>query len=159
MKAGDNASNVAATVSLREVLEDDLQTFFEHQLDPDALRMAAFPSRDRDAHMAHWHRILADDSVTAATVVYDGCVAGDIVSWENDGEREVGYWIGKSFWGRGIATAALSLFLEGFNGPPLRAHVAKHNLSSLRVLEKCGFTIVDESNNGGVDESVLFLGS
>ena len=96
------ASNAARSVSLREVLEDDLEMLFEHQLDPDALSMAAFPSRDRDAHLAHWHRILADDSVTAATVLFEGSVAGDIVSWDNEGEREVGYWIGRSFWARAL---------------------------------------------------------
>ncbi|HZJ51705.1 MAG TPA: GNAT family N-acetyltransferase [Actinomycetota bacterium] len=157
MKEIDAASNAAQSVSLREVLEDDLETFFEHQLDPDALRMAAFPSRDRGAHMAHWHRILADDSVTAATVLFEGSVAGDIVSWDNEGEREVGYWMGRSFWGKGIATAALAHFLNDLDGPPLRAHVAKQNVGSLRVLEKCGFTIVGESKYGGVDELVLFL--
>lgn len=156
-KAVDGRSNAAQSVSLREVSENDLETFFEYQLDPDALHMARFPPRDRDAHMAHWHRILADDSVTAATIVFDGAVAGDIVSWDNEGDREVGYWIGRSFWGKGIGTAALEQFLDGFDGPPLRAHVARHNVGSLRVLEKCGFEIVGESKSGGVDELVLLL--
>jgi RimJ/RimL family protein N-acetyltransferase len=115
-----------------------------------------FSPRDREAHNAHWHRILADDSVTAATIVFDGLVAGDIVSWDNEGEREVGYWIGRSFWGQGIATAALSQFLEHLDRRPLRAHVAKHNVGSLRVLEKCGFTIVAEGKQGDVDELILF---
>ena len=146
----------AQRVFLREVRENDLVTFFENQLDPESLRMVMFSSRDREAHKAHWHRILADDSVTAATIVFDGFVAGDIVSWDNEGEREVGYWIGRSFWGQGIATAALSQFLEHLDRGPLHAHVAKHNVGSLRVLEKCGFTIVGESNHGDVDELILF---
>jgi RimJ/RimL family protein N-acetyltransferase len=156
-KALDCQSNAGLRVCLREVLEEDLELFFENQLDPDALCMTGFPSRDRDAHMAHWHRILADPSVTAATVLFDGEVAGDIVSWDNDGERELGYWIGRSFWGRGIATSALKEFLEQCDGPPLRAHVTKRNAGSLRVLEKCGFVIVGEGRFGGVDEVVLFL--
>jgi RimJ/RimL family protein N-acetyltransferase len=156
-KAFDDQSKAGLRVSLREVLGDDLEVFFENQLDPEALRLAGFPSRDRDAHMAHWHRILADDSVTAATVLFDGGVAGDIVSWDHDGERELGYWIGKSFWGRGVATSALRQFLDDFDGPPLHAYVKKHNVGSLRVLEKCGFEIVGESRCGGVEELVLFL--
>ena len=150
------ASSDSLSVSLREVLEADLQTLFEYQLDPESLRMAAFPSRDRNAFMAHWHKILADASVTAATVLFNGVVAGDIVSWEQDGEREVGYWIGRTYWGKGIATEALSQFLEHLDGPPLSAHVAKHNVGSLRVLEKCGFTIVGEGKHGDVDELILF---
>ncbi len=156
MKQIDSASDAARRVSLRAVREDDLQTFFEYQLDPESLRLVMFSPRDREAHKAHWHRILADDSVTAATIVFDGFVAGDIVSWDNEGEREVGYWIGKRFWGQGIATAALSRFLEHFDRRPLRAHVAKHNVGSLRVLGKCGFTIVGESKQGDVDELILF---
>lgn len=151
--------DVRQRVSLREVREEDLETFFENQLDPEALRMAEFPSRDRDAHTAHWRRILADGSVIAATVLFDGVVAGDIVSWEQDGRREIGYWIGRSFWGRGIATAALEQFVDNRDGPPLHAHVAKHNVGSLRVLEKCGFIVVGESKDGDVDELILFLGS
>jgi hypothetical protein len=40
------------TVTLREVTKEDLPIFFEHQLDAEATRMAAFPSRDREAFMA-----------------------------------------------------------------------------------------------------------
>src|SRR5207244_9942675 len=36
--------------------------FFEHQLDAEATRMAAFPSRDRDAFMAHWARIMSKET-------------------------------------------------------------------------------------------------
>ena len=42
------------TVTLRDVTEADLPIFYEQQLDPEATQMAAFPSRDRDAFMAHW---------------------------------------------------------------------------------------------------------
>lgn len=155
----ESQSDAGLRVSLREVLEDDLELFFENQLDPDALRMTGFPSRDKDAHMAHWLRILTDPSVTAATVLFEGGVAGNIVSWDNDGERELGYWIGRSFWGRGVATSALKQFLEQFDGPPLHAHVTKRNAGSLRVLEKCGFVIVSEGRFGEVDEVDLFLAS
>src|SRR4029077_2832758 len=46
------------TVTLREVTQEDLPIFFEHQLDAEATRMAAFPSRDHEAFMAHWARIM-----------------------------------------------------------------------------------------------------
>ncbi len=46
--------------------------------------------------MAHWAKILADESVTKKTVLFDGRVAGNVVSFENSGEREVGYWMGAS---------------------------------------------------------------
>ena len=142
--------------------EGDLPIFFEQQLDPDATEMAAFPSRDREAFMAHWARIMADDSVILKTILFDGQVAGNIVSFVKSGEREVGYWIGKEYWGKGIATRALAIFLGHVKTRPLYAHVAKHNIGSRRALEKCGFTIVGEdkfpnANSEEVDEFILML--
>jgi RimJ/RimL family protein N-acetyltransferase len=124
---------------LRDVAEDDLPVFFEHQLDPTATAMAAFPSRDREAFMAHWERIFRDRSVIIRTIVVHGEIAGNVVSWRDGGERLVGYWIGRAHWGKGIATAALADFLQMVDVRPLHARVAKHNVGSIRVLEKCGF--------------------
>jgi len=134
----------AGTVLLREVEESDLPFFFEHQLDPEATHMAGFPSRDRDSFMAHWNRILEDRSVVKKTVLFEGGVAGNIVSFVKSGEREVGYWIGRGFWGRGVATRALAGFLRLEARRPLYAGVARHNAASLRVLQKCGFRISRE---------------
>jgi RimJ/RimL family protein N-acetyltransferase len=147
--------SATGVVSLRDVADGDLQIFFEHQLDPDATHMAAFPSRDRDAHMAHWRtKILGDETVAKKTILYDECVAGNIVSWIQDGRREVGYWIGKSYWGQGVATKALSEFVTHIQERPLYAYVARHNIGSIRVLEKCGFTLFsDEKGPGRADEA------
>jgi len=150
-------------VLLSDVTESDLPIFFEQQLDPDATEMAAFPSRDKAAFMAHWAKTLGDGSVITRTVVVDGKVAGNIVSWDQEGRREVGYWIGREFWGKGIATRALSAFLSEETTRPLYAYVASHNVASIRVLEKCGFTISDEQldpsdePDDGIDEVILKL--
>jgi len=136
--------STTGSVQLREVLAADLPIFFEHQRDPEANRMAAFAARDRDAFMAHWSKIVADERLVAKTVVADGQVAGNIVSWDQAGRQEIGYWIGREFWGKGIATRALDAFLHDVTTRPLFAHVAAHNVASIRVLEKCGFTISDE---------------
>ena len=101
--------------------------------------MAHFPARDRDAFMTHWAQILVDASTWVRTVDVDGAVAGNVVSWVHDEERDVGYWIGREHWGKGVATAALSSFLAQLEERPLFAHVIEHNLGSIRVLEKCGF--------------------
>src|SRR5580704_3269906 len=107
------------TVTLREVTQEDLPIFFEHQLDPEATRMAAFPARDRDAFMAHWMKILGDETVTIKAILLDGQVAGNIVCWERDSKRLVGYWIGKAFWGKGVATRGLCSFLGVVKARPL----------------------------------------
>jgi len=131
-------------LQLRDTEEADLPVFYEQQLDEEAARMAAFPSRNKEAFMAHWTKIMADDSVTIKTILLDGAIAGNMVCFEQLGEREVGYWLGKEFWGKGIATEALGQFLKQIPTRPLYAHVAKHNLASKRVLEKCGFHVVAE---------------
>ncbi len=133
------------TVILRNVTEADLPIFFEQQLDPEATQMAAFPSRDRDAFMAHWKKIMSNENVKLKTILFDGHVAGNVVSREQSGEREVGYWIGKEYWGKGIGTKALAEFLGYAKTRPLYAHVAMHNVASLRVLQKCGFVISGEA--------------
>ena len=132
-----------AELILRDVTESDLPIFYEQQLDPEATAMAAFPSRDREPFMAHWTKIMADEKGILKTILFDGQVAGNIVSWEQDGEWEVGYWLGREFWGKGIATRALSEFLKQVKTRPLVAHVAKGNIGSRRVLEKCGFKFVE----------------
>ena len=150
-------------IQLRDVIEADLPIFYEQQLDPEATQMANFPSRDREAFMAHWTRIMADASVQLKTILFNGEVAGNIVCFDQLGEREVGYWLGKEYWGKGIATRALELFLKTIETRPLYAHVARHNIGSRRVLEKCGFTIMPEDRffseifGKNLDEYILKL--
>ena len=132
-------------VELREALDEDLPILFKHQRDPQANTMAAFPARDWGAFVAHAARLHVDETVTNRTIVVGGQVAGSIVCWlDETGERDVGYWLGREFWGRGLATRALSAFLGIVPDRPLHARVAKHNAGSRRVLEKCGFTVVGQ---------------
>jgi RimJ/RimL family protein N-acetyltransferase len=131
-------------VMLRDVIDSDLPIFYEQQADPVANDMAAFPARDRTAFMVHWAKILRDETVTLKTIVFNEHVAGNIVSFVMSGEPQIGYWLGRNYWGKGIATQALAEFLQLIKTRPLYAHVAKHNIASRRVLEKCGFAICDE---------------
>lgn len=137
-------------ILLRDVKQSDLAIFFEQQKDPVANQMAAFPARDRDSFMTHWNKIMEDESNILQTVMFKGQVAGNLVSFVISGEREVGYWLGQEFWGKGIATRALTEFLKQVKERPLFAHVARHNLASLRVLEKCGFNLQGEEENFSV---------
>jgi len=73
------------------------------------------------------------------TVVVDGIVAGNFGSWQEDGQQLLGYWVGREHWGRGVATQALALLVDELSTRPLYAHVAVHNVGSIRVLVKCGF--------------------
>lgn len=135
---------MAHAVILRDLTENDLPILFEHQNDREASRMAAFLPRDpsdRDAFMTHWKRILADPAVTTKVILWNGQIAGSVGSFCWEGKPQVTYWLGKAFWGKGIATQALTEFLRIFNTRPLYASAARDNPGSIRVLEKCGFAI------------------
>jgi RimJ/RimL family protein N-acetyltransferase len=148
---------------LRDVAEDDLEAFYEQQLDPEATRMALFPAREREAFYAHWRSLLANDAVTKKTIVDDGEVAGNVLCWEQEGRRVVGYWLGREFWGRGLATLALGELVAEVKARPLYAWVAKSNVASIRVLEKCGFVVAgsrtehDEKLGETVEEQLFEL--
>ena len=140
-------------VELRDVTEADLQVFFEHQRDPEANRMASFPPRERDAFLAHWReKVIQNPHGGRKTVLVDQQVAGNVVSWEGDGVRLVGYWIGREFWGRGVASTALAAYLEHETSRPLCAWVAVDNVGSVRVLEKCGFQRISTHDHEGITE-------
>lgn len=102
--AKHETSPMTNAVLLRNIIASDLPIFFEQQLDPIANQIADFPARDREAFMAHWAKILADETNILKTILFDG-------------------------------------------------QVAKHNLASLRLLEKCGFMITPWKSKS------LFLGS
>lgn len=150
-------------VTLRDTLEVDFPTLFEQQCDPVACEMAAFTPRDEEEFMAHWKKIVDDPDTGKKTILVDGEVAGFVVSFERSDTREIGYWVGREYWGMGVATAALSRFLRCETGRPLHAVVASHNTASIRVLLKCGFVVEglvrepDATGEPGIEETVLRL--
>jgi RimJ/RimL family protein N-acetyltransferase len=129
------------SVVLRDVTDDDRPILFEFQLDAEANRMAAFAPRDWEAFIEHWERVGRNPTAIRQAIICDGQVVGNIGCWEQDGHREIGYWIGREFWGRGIATRAVAAFVEQVKIRPLHGYVATHNVASRRVLEKCGFVV------------------
>lgn len=139
---------------------------FEQWADPVAAHMAAFTApdhMDRDAFDRRWTRLRADETLLVRVIVADGDVAGSIGSWGDPGEREITYWVGRSYWGRGIATGAVEAFLNVERSRPLHARVAHDNVGSRRVLEKCGFQVVGNergfahARSDEIEESVLRL--
>lgn len=155
-----------SNIILRNVIEDDLPIFFKHQQNREANYMAAFTSidpSDWDSFTTHWNKILTDKDIMKQTIIIENNVVGHISRFEQFGEPEVSYWIGKEYWGKGIATKALREFLKHITIRPLYARAAKDNAGSLKVLEKCGFVITGEdsgySNARGedVEEFILTL--
>lgn len=132
-------------VSLRPLRDGDADAVFRLESDPVGADMIALLPRvpgDRPGFDQHWQRIRGDTSVVGRVIEADGVFAGYAISFLLNGERQVGYWIERELWGRGIATAALRLLLAELDGRPLWGRVARSNIASRRVLEREGFAMV-----------------
>jgi RimJ/RimL family protein N-acetyltransferase len=130
------------TVALRPPTPADTPTLFRIESDPEGRRMAAFGSEDSDslpAFRARWERVLTNPEGSARVVLWNGEVVGSVLQFELFQKPSVAYWIDRAFWGRGIATRALTMFLRELPMRPLFARVAKDNRASRKVLENCGF--------------------
>lgn len=134
-----------AGLELRDVEASDIGTFHRHRLDPAAVRMAAFVgtgASDKAAFIAHWERNLRASESTHRTILFEGRIAGFIACFRWGGDLEVTYWLGREYWGRGLATGALRQLQRIVPERPIHARAAADNPGSIRVLRKCGFEVV-----------------
>jgi RimJ/RimL family protein N-acetyltransferase len=141
-------------VHLSEFRSSDKPALLQHLNDPDihdrTLRIP-FPYTDAAAdewlalvariteqqgRPVHWAIRTAEDALIGGRG-FDGFRAGE------SHRAEVGYWLAKPYWGRGIMTAVVQRVcrhaFEEFGLVRITAHVFPHNQASARVLEKCGF--------------------
>jgi len=105
-----------------------------------------YTMRDAQEWVAH---AVAETDGTYLVIEVDGALAGGLgvepLGSERNGVAMFGYWLGRSYWGRGIATEAAKMLADhaltmgGLRR--LEASVFVENLASIRVLEKCGFTL------------------
>ncbi|MFH8464499.1 GNAT family N-acetyltransferase [Streptomyces sp. NPDC017991] len=163
-------AHAQADVRLRNVAEADLEAFFAQEQDTEATRRSRFTARPRGRFMTHWAtRILGDDTVLVRTVDVDGAPAGHLVAWwegsgdgdgDGDGEEDrrfIGYWLGRPYWGRGIGTEALALFLREESTRPLYADPFAGNTASVRLLERHGFRHAGTVRHGDDVHTLLVL--
>lgn len=120
----------------------DLDRLFEIQLDPEAIFLAAFTAKDssdKKAYIEKYTPFLTDPTIHMYTINANGLIVGSIAKYVMQGDAEITYWIDRLYWGQGIASTALTLFLKLELTRPLYGRVAFDNIGSQRVLEKCGF--------------------
>ncbi|WP_078884993.1 LLM class flavin-dependent oxidoreductase [Streptomyces sp. NRRL S-146] len=70
--------------------------------------------------------------------------------------RQLVDWLGRPYWGRGIGSRALALFLERERNRPLHADPVGDNTGSVRLLEKHGFQRTGTVRHGD-DEHVMLV--
>lgn len=133
------ATNV---ITLTKTVKDDLNLFFQFQLDKEANYLAAFTAKDptdKTAYIEKYSKFLTDPTIHMLTIRANNEIVGSISKFILENEAEITYWIDKKFWGQGIATTALQDFLKIEHTRPIRGRVAFDNYGSQKVLEKCGF--------------------
>ena len=156
---------VCRRVDLRPWLEADAEVLFALAGDPVVGRLAGFPPHgDVEDSRRVIRDILAKQGALAIVSREEnavvGCVSALPVRRESSGlvagEWEVGYWIGRRYWNRGFATAAVSAFCRRCFAEPefgcrrLSGRVRSENAASRRVLEKCGFKFRGKVRDWGV---------
>ncbi len=74
-----------------------------------------------------------------------GCISADALEPGTTHKAEIGYWLARPFWGRGIMTDVVRSYVDyafsELNVVRLTAHTFEFNLASARVLEKNGFKL------------------
>ena len=104
-----------------------------------------FPYSEQDA--INWISTTASDSFKSPYAVeMNGLLSACVSYWPHEsGGIEVGYWVGREFWGKGICTKALKLLMTNDEFPArmdVYAKVMAQNIGSQRVLAKCGFSFL-----------------
>jgi RimJ/RimL family protein N-acetyltransferase len=154
------------TVSLRPIEDSDLDAVFEQMRDPESVRMAAFTPADpddRSAFDARMERLRSSAEVVLRVIEVGRYAVGTIAAFGVGGETELTYWVDRRWWGKGVASAALSAFLGELPIRPLHARAASDNIRSIRVLEKHGFRPIGTDRgfapgrDEGVDETIFVL--
>jgi ribosomal-protein-alanine N-acetyltransferase len=162
---------------LRAFTEDDVDPLHRVMNDRGVLRY--FPSSDPPAReqiehliqfqIKHWQEhgygwwavILADSAADSTAESRDSPHNPPLIGWaglqylpETD-EIEVGYLLGKGYWGRGLATeaarASVRFGFEDLGIETIVGVVHPDNIASQRVLEKTGLVFVEEANYFGMD--------
>lgn len=134
-------------ITLTKTEKDDLNAFFQFQLDKEANYLAAFTSKDpgdKTAYIEKYTKFLTDPAINMRTIKVNDEIVGSLAKFVIENDAEITYWIDRKFWGQGIATTALRNFLQIEKIRPIYGRVAFDNYGSQKVLEKCGFVKIGE---------------
>ena len=152
-------------LTLRRWRENDAEALYKYASDGRVSEMALWP-RHTSVDMSR--EVIKDffqpNPFTLAMVLKEtnepiGCIGLVPAGAEHykplTNEREVGYWIGHSYWGKGLTTEALAALISFCRGSlhldSLLITIDANNLASQRVAEKCGFQQIADYNCNGVD--------
>lgn len=142
-----------ARLILRPWQESEADSLFKYAGDPAIGPIAGWPQHTSAQHSLEIIRTVFSAPETYAVVLKEtGEPVGSCGIMSTDGlhsatmkpgEAEIGYWIGKPYWGQGLIPEAVNALLQRcFNELELDAVWCGYydgNIKSKRVCEKCGF--------------------
>lgn len=139
-----------ARLSLRPIVEGDLESIFKGLSHPDVIRHygVSFQSLEATRGQMNWYAQLERDgtgiwwAICSRDDAFLGAIGvNGIVKAHRKGE--LGFWLLPEHWGRGYISEAMPLVLDhGFGRlglHRLEAQVETDNIASRKVLERCGF--------------------
>jgi RimJ/RimL family protein N-acetyltransferase len=152
---------------LRPWRQDDRAALLRHANDRAVWRnLRPLPHPYTDADATAWlHHAAADPPPAGVWAIEVGGEAVGTIALERGTDveamsLEVGYWIGRPFWGRGITTEALRAVTAAALAEPdvarIFAPVFSWNPASMRVLEKAGYRREAVLVRSGVKDGTLF---
>ena len=137
---------------LRRWKDSDAESLFEYARDPEVGPIAGWPPHQNIEESLYVIRnVLNGPEAYAICLKEDGTAIGAIElklkghtdMTDRDDECELGYWLGKPFWGRGLMPEAAKEMLrhafEDLGMTKVWCGFYDGNLKSKRVQEKCGF--------------------
>lgn len=156
---------------LRQWRQDDAEALYKYASDGRVSEMALWP-RHTSVDMSR--QVIQDffqpNPYTFAMVLKEtdepiGCIGlvprGEEHYKPLDNEREVGYWIGHPYWGKGLTTEALTLLTvfcrATLHLDSLLITTDANNTASQRVAEKCGFMSIEDYDNDGTPSKAFRL--
>jgi RimJ/RimL family protein N-acetyltransferase len=145
---------VNASIHLSEIRSSDKGAYVEHLNDKDIYDCTLrIPFPYTETHAEEWLALVEKSTKQHGQPVnwairnendyLIGGIGFDGLTLGKSHRAEIGYWLAKPYWGRGIMTAVVQRVcrhaFEEFGLAKITAHVFPHNPEWARVLEKCGF--------------------
>ena len=145
---------------LRPWVLDDAEVLFELASDPEVGPAAGWPAHQSvDESRSIIEEVLSVPETYAICLKEMGKIVGSIglmdpnpmIDGARRGELEVGYWVGRPYWGHGYAPEALAALVDhAFDDLGCRALWCGHyegNEKSRRCMLKCGFAFAQERSD------------
>ena len=147
-------------ITLGERTAETVRIYFEKANRPEIKKVLPQKAKTVEEALADYEKTRLPGATSfGQTILADGRYVGDIWCYCIDMEDEPNCMV--SFcvfelerWSKGIATAALKLFIEAIRAKygvkTIGAFTYANNLASISVLEKNGFSVMEEFEENGV---------